>query len=202
MRRQKKTIFSRKWATVENCTEFPDEWKNAKVIPIFKGGIENTDRSLAANDPSHSHHASPGQWNLKIVNAPDLPQDKHISVPTPTGWISTNSFNRYTTDVPSPQMRQMALDIGESIESIFLDLRKAYDRVSHQGLISKLSTCGFSYLSLKWMFNFLSHRKQCVRLSGTDSPWMEKRSGISQGAVWGRCFISSIHQWSTYSTWK
>ena len=76
----------------------------------------------------------------------------------------------------------MALDRGESIESVF---SKAYDRVSHQGLISKLSTCGFSYSSLEWMSNFVSHRKQCVRLSGTESTWLAPRSGIPQGTVLG-----------------
>ena len=80
---------------------------------------------------------------------------------------------------------QMALDRGESIDSVFLDLSKAYDRVSHQGLISKLSTCGISYSSLEWMLNFVSHRKQCVRLNGTESTWLASRSGIPQGTVLG-----------------
>ena len=79
----------------------------------------------------------------------------------------------------------MALDRGESIESVFLDLSKAYDRVSHQGLISKLSTCGFSYSSLEWMSNFVSRRKQCVRLNGTESTWLASRSGIPQGTALG-----------------
>ena len=80
----------------------------------------------------------------------------------------------------------MALDRGESIESVFPgDLSKAYDRVSHQGLINKLSTCGFSYSSLEWMTNFVSHRKRCVRLNGTESTWLAPRSGIPQGTVLG-----------------
>ena len=57
--------------------------------------------------------------------------------------------------------------------------------ISHQGLISKLSTYGFSYSSLEWMSNFVSHRKQCVPLNGTESTWLAPRSGIPQGTVLG-----------------
>ena len=39
---------------------------------------------------------------------------------------------------------QMALERGEHIEATFLDLSKAYDRVSIPGLIFKLSCLGFS----------------------------------------------------------
>ena len=143
--------------------------------------VENTDRSLAATDPSHSHHASPGSWKDSECYDPEFLQDQHFSVPTPI-WIFANSFNRYTTGVPSPQM---AFGRGEWIEPVFLDLSKAYDRVSHQGLRSKLSTCRFSYSSLEWVSNFVSHRKQCVSLNGTESTWLAPRSGIPQGTVLG-----------------
>ena len=80
----------------------------------------------------------------------------------------------------------MALDRGESIESVFLDLSKAYDRVSHQGLISKLSTCGFSYSSLEWICPtlFLTANSVFV-LNGTESTWLALRSGIPQGTALG-----------------
>ena len=45
--------------------------------------------------------------------------------------------------------------------------------------------CGFSYSSLEWMSNFVSHRKQCVRRNGTESTWLAPRSGIPQGTVLG-----------------
>ena len=35
------------------------------------------------------------------------------------------------------------------------------------------------------MSNFVSHRKQCVRLNGTESTWLAPRSGIPQGTVLG-----------------
>ena len=47
----------------------------------------------------------------------------------------------------------MAMDEGANIQSVFLDLSKAYDRVSISGLLSKLSSIGFDYPSLEWFAN-------------------------------------------------
>ena len=40
--------------------------------------------------------------------------------------------------------RQMALEEAEQVHTVFLDLSKAYDRVSIPGLLFKLSNLGFS----------------------------------------------------------
>ena len=121
----------------------------------------------------------------KIVNAKILNffKTNTFLYPLQSGFLPTHST--VTQLAYLVHKWQMALDRGGSIESVFLDLSKAYDRVSHQGLISKLSTCGFSYSSLEWMSNFVSHRKQCVRLNGTESTWLAPRSGIPQGTVLG-----------------
>ena len=45
--------------------------------------------------------------------------------------------------------QHMAMDEGANIQSVFLDLSKAYARVSISGLLSKLSLIGFDYPSLE-----------------------------------------------------
>ena len=57
---------------------------------------------------------------------------------------------------------QMALDRGDNVEAVFLDLSKAYDRVSVPGLISKMSQAGFSQNMLQWFSSFLERRQQQV----------------------------------------
>ena len=78
---------------------------------------------------------------------------------------------------------QVAIDRGEGVEAIFLDLSKAYDRVSIPGLIYKLSRVGFSQAALKWFSSFLTDRQQRVRVHGSESSWETVKSGISQGTV-------------------
>ena len=61
---------------------------------------------------------------------------------------------------------QMALEKGEQVHTVFLDLSKAYDRVSIPGLLFKLSNMGFSNTTLQWMSSFLMDRQQRVRVNG------------------------------------
>ena len=63
----------------------------------------------------------------------------------------------------------MALEKGNYVQAAFLDLSKAYDRVSIPGLLYKLSALGFSTESLKWFPSFLQDRTQCVRVNGSHS---------------------------------
>ena len=79
----------------------------------------------------------------------------------------------------------MALDRGANVQAAFLDLSKAYDRVSLAGLLSKLSLTGFSYTALEWFGNFLQQRKQSVHLDGAISESQTPKSGIPQGTVLG-----------------
>ena len=79
----------------------------------------------------------------------------------------------------------MALEEGANVQSVFLDLSKAYDRVSINALLSKLSLLGFNYSALEWFANFLQRREQCVQLNGVSSKWQIPKSGIPQGTVLG-----------------
>ena len=60
---------------------------------------------------------------------------------------------------------QMALDKNQMVHAAFLDLSKAYDRVSIPALLHKLSCVGLSKNTLSWftVTAFLQSRKQCVQ---------------------------------------
>ena len=77
------------------------------------------------------------------------------------------------------------MEPGKNVQSVFLDLSKAYDRVSIPGLLSKFSLIGFSSSATEWFASFLTHREQCVLLDGTTSAPLTPKSGIPQGTVLG-----------------
>ena len=53
------------------------------------------------------------------------------------------------------------------------------------GLLYKLSGCGFSPHSLKWMNSFLANRRQRVKVGNMHSEWATLSCGIPQGTVLG-----------------
>ena len=68
---------------------------------------------------------------------------------------------------------------------IFLDLKKAFDTVSHSILLEKLKHYGFRGLSNLWFTNYLNGRKQVVSINGIDSDSLEICVGVPQGSVLG-----------------
>jgi len=78
-----------------------------------------------------------------------------------------------------------ALELGGRIDVIYTDFEKAFDKVPHKRLISKLKAYKIHYSIIDWINNFLTNRKQRVKVSGIFSCWAEVLSGIPQGSILG-----------------
>ena len=81
-------------------------------------------------------------------------------------------------------LRKTAERFGVS-HAVFLDISKAFDRVNHLLLIRKLLDLGINHVLIRWIFFFLTSRKQRVKIGGDKSDWFEISSGLPQGTVLG-----------------
>ena len=59
-----------------------------------------------------------------------------------------------------------AIDRGEDVDVIYLDFAKAFDKVPHKRLLSKLKGYGIKGKIYDWIKDFLSNRKQRVVING------------------------------------
>ena len=69
--------------------------------------------------------------------------------------------------------------------SIYFDVRKSFDSVSHQIPLSKLVNFGFDSVFLNLFDAYLTNRSQCEKINQSLSSHLPVTSGIPQGSVLG-----------------
>ena len=78
-----------------------------------------------------------------------------------------------------------ALDKKGYAGAVLMDLSKAFDCINHDLLIAKLHAYGFTMEALEMVKNYLSNRKQRVKINTSFSSWSDLLMGVPQGSVLG-----------------
>ena len=78
-----------------------------------------------------------------------------------------------------------ALDEGNFVCGIFVDLEKAFDTVDHNIFLKRLDHCGVRGISNKWFESNFTDQKQFVSVNGFNSNISTITSGVPQGSVLG-----------------
>lgn len=147
-----------------NCVlhsgKFPDEWKRATIVPLFKGG----DRLVTSNYRPISLLSALGKIMEKLLHKRILQY--------------LNSFNFFTecqggfrpslgtTDTLDKFLNYIYDNINNNslTLTIYFDLKKAFDTVNHDLLLAKLEGAGIMGNCLELLKNYLSDRYQRCRI--------------------------------------
>ncbi len=160
---------------------FPNAWKVAKVVPLHKGGDLNSTNnyrpisilscvSKIIEKAVHKHVYSFLSIN-NIIN-------QHQS-----GFRPFHSTETALTDMIDDLLSNM--NSGKMTGLAFIDLRKAFDTVSHDLLLEKLHGIGADDMAIKWFRSYLTGRTQRVSFKGSVSDSLPVNTGVPQGSILG-----------------
>ena len=164
-----------------NNSKFPDDWKKAKVTPIFKSG----DKSNVSN----YRPISVLPIISKIIERTVHNQlyaylcSRNILSDSQSGFRPNHSTTTTLLEVQDYILNNM--DKGFATGAIFLDLKKAFDTVSHEILINKLASYGIKDNELDWFKSYLCNRSQAVHGNSFLSDFKTYNIGIPQGSILG-----------------
>ena len=160
---------------------FPKIWKRSNVTPIYKNG----DQASVNNYRPVSLLCCISKVFEKIVY--NVLYNYCIN----NNLLSSNNSGFKKGDGTVNRLLYItekihqALDLGQEVGMVFLDISKAFDRVWHKGLLFKLATFGLTGNLLFWIENYLKGREQKVVLAGESSTLLPTNAGVPQGSILG-----------------
>ena len=163
---------------------FPKVFKTAKVI--HKHGAK-TDTSnyrpisvlslLSKLLEKHIH-----KHMLKHLN------DNKLLHPNQSGFRENHSCQTALTHLVDQWLHN--INSNEFNGVLFVDFRKAFDVISHDLLLRKLSIYGVSSSTLAFLSSYLADRHQCVYAHNRRSTLLMLKHGVPQGSVLGPLLFS------------
>lgn len=160
---------------------FPDSLKLAKVTPIHK--------SATKTDPGNYRPISVLPILSKILET--LLYSRLGSYLASINFFYDKQYgfrpqsNTLTATIDLVTKIKVSIDQKNIVLGVFIDLKKAFDTISHPILLEKLKEAGLGGTVLKMFQSYLENRKQIVKIGEYQSSLRNVTFGVPQGSILG-----------------
>lgn len=158
---------------------FPDVLKESRISPVYKSGSKNeicNYRPIAI------------LTNISKIFESILHKYMYNAVKNKI-TVYQYGFQRFKSTcgnlINFVQNTSEALSRNSQIDVIYTDFAKAFDKVDHQVILSKLSNFSISSALVKLMASYLGNRRQYVLINNYKSEEYIATSGVPQGSNLG-----------------
>ena len=162
------------------CTgKVPDSWKTAKIIPLHKSG----DKQDTNNYRPISLLSALSKIMEKVVH-----KQTYQYVEQKILTVSQFGFRRQRETAQAVLAFLRNIKNGEDKKyhaAIFIDIKKAFDTVSHELLLRKLDIIGIRGAENNWFRDYLSNRTQSTAIGKAKSSKRKITCGVPQGSILG-----------------
>ena len=159
----------------------PKRWKLANVTPLFKKGEKNDTNNY--RPVSLLSCVSKILERIVFKHLFNFLRDRNFISPHQSGFQPGDSTVNQLSYLYHTFAE--ALDKKKDVHIVFCDVKKAFDRVWHRGLLYKLQKAGVFGTLLEWFKNYLSDRYQQVVVRGETSELGLIKAGVPQGSILG-----------------
>jgi len=156
-------IYQRSWQSGEVSAD----WKLVNIILIYKKGV----REDPGNYGPVSLTSVPGEImeNIRLGTIERRLKNNVIIRHSQHGFTKGKSY--LTNFISFYDKVTHLMDEGKVVHVVFLDFSKAFDTVPHSNLLDKLSSCGMSGFTVRWVKHVLKGRAQMVVANRATSCW-------------------------------
>ena len=162
-------------------SSFPDEWKIARVVPLYKNG----QRSIPGNYRPISVLPAISKIMERILH------DQLCNYLTKFDLFSDTQFGfrnfHSTAGALLDCTNEWYINLDRKMFNlvVLIYLKKAFDTVYHQILLSKLELYGIKGQTINLLKSYLTNRKQKCQIRNSFSPERHIKCGVPQGSILG-----------------
>ena len=160
---------------------FPDQWKVARITPLYKGGQRNI--------PGNYRPISVLPAISKIMER--ILYNQTYNYLTTFGLLNSSQFGFRKSHSTATALLECTNEWYVNLDRklfnlvVFIDLKKAFDTVDHQVLFKKLEHFGIKGQAHSLLKSYLTNCSQKCQLKGFVSSEQPINCGVPQGSILG-----------------